>query len=114
MASKQRWSTGVGSRDVYELMDALEQMTLTTIRITLVLRNSHGTRGPWLRAEAFTRASVGVEPVLLGYAELKCSTTEFGSLDPAGFHVLYALDSMLDEKLRNEESKNGAAPAKVE
>lgn len=97
MASKQRWSSVLGARDVYELMDAFESMNLIIVEIKLTLRNSAGSRGPWLTAEAFTRHPAPVGRVLLASESLQCSTTDFQSLDIAAFRLLYALDRKLDE-----------------
>ena len=96
MASKQRWLSTLGPRDVFETMDAFEQMNLITIELVLTLRNSAGMRGPWITVRAFIQPGAAAERVLLASAELQCSTTEFTSLDIAAFRALYALDLALD------------------
>lgn len=107
MASKQRWLSTLGAVDVYELMDAFEQMNLITIELVLVLRNSLGRRGPWIVARAYTKPAAAAERVLLASAELQCSTTDFQSLDTAAFRVVYQLDAQLDLAAREGESKKG-------
>ncbi len=110
MASKQRWLSSLGPRDVFETMDAFEQMNLITIELTLMLRNSAGRRGPWIVAQAYTRPAANVEPVLLASSEMQCSTTDFTSLDIAAFRALYALDQMLDGLDPGSAGKKSAAP----
>lgn len=110
MASKQRWLSSLGARDVYHTMDAFEQMNLITIELTIMLRNSAGRRGPWIVATAYIQPAAPAGRVLLASAELNCSTTEFESLDTAAFRVLYALDLVLDGLDPRSADKKSAAP----
>lgn len=111
MASKQRWSSTLGAIDVYTMMDAMEQMLGIEVELQLTLRNSHGMRGPWIVATAYTRPAAGVERAPLASVQFKAPSTEFSSLDPAVFRALHTLDgALVDRELEKREHKKAQLP----
>jgi len=79
-------------------MDAFEQMYLSRIVIQLTLRDMDGKRGPWLVAKLYQSHQVDTAQQPLVSAKLRCSASDFTSMDVALFRVLYALDSALADK----------------
>jgi hypothetical protein len=91
------------------MMAAMETMTGLAIEVTLVLHDRNGARGPWLIATASTKPGAGVGAVRLGYAQLKCATTDYASLDTAAFRLLYLLDGNIAEQELERVSKKSVA-----
>lgn len=98
LGSNDRWQNGLGVTDVQTALIGLEQMCRVHITVTFSLEDEDGCLGPWLTGVMWTRMDTVGEVMRLVSAKLRCSDTDFRSLDTAVFRLLYMLDGQLAEK----------------
>lgn len=112
MASKQRWLSTLGYRDVVATMTAFEEINRCRIVIRIEATDLDGAYGPWLVGEIFGRKpeSLGLVPWVC--LKSRCLVTDWQSLDTAVFRMLYSLDGALAElELLGSTKKDAQLPA---
>lgn len=95
MALKHGSSSGIGLVDLVHSWAAFEQINQVKVACQVAYEVLDGKWALQIRAEAWAKDPVSGEARCLVSESVRCSATDWQSLDTALFRLLYALDAAL-------------------